>query len=286
MATFAAILRDAEKTARRAGKETSAIKQLLLHHSEMTPSQLYLKLDDPMPEASHRAFLHSLDRYVVKGEPVQYILGYVYFYGYRFGVGPDVLIPRFETEELVANVLIAYDEVFGDKPARLVDVGTGSGCLAIALKLEEPRLEVTATDISESAVQTAKANAATLGADVAFLVGDMLDPLRGRTFDILVSNPPYIPSSETVDPIIRDHEPHVALFGGEDGLHFYRIILNNAKPVLADTFVIAFEHAYHHGEAIRNLAKDVFPTAAAETIKDMQGKERMTIIKQIQRAQD
>jgi release factor glutamine methyltransferase len=286
MATFASILRDAEKTARRAGKEASAIKQLLLHHSGMTPSQLYLKLDDPMPEESLQAFMESLHRYVVKGEPVQYILGYVYFYGYRFLVGPDVLIPRFETEELVANVLIAYDEVFAGRPARLVDVGTGSGCLAIALKLEEPNLDVTATDISESAVQTAKANASALGADVSFLLGDMLSPLQGQTFDILVSNPPYIPDSEAVDPIIRDHEPHVALFGGEDGLRFYRIILRNAEPILADTFVIAFEHAYHHGEAIRRLALESFPSAEATTIKDMQGKERMTLIKRIKRAQD
>lgn len=283
MITFASVLRDAEKTARRAGKEASAIKQLLLHHSGMTPSELYVKLNQPMSEDAHQAFLHSLSRYVEKGEPVQYILGYVSFYGYRFLVGPDVLIPRFETEELVANVLIAYDEMFAGKPARLVDVGTGSGCLAIALQLEEPNLLVTATDISEAAILTAKANAAALQSDVEFLVGDMLAPLQGRIFDILVSNPPYIPADEVVDPIIRDHEPHVALFGGEDGLRFYRVILSGAKAVLSETFLIAFEHAYHHGEAIRRLAKEHFPQADCQTIRDMQGKERMTLVKQIKR---
>jgi release factor glutamine methyltransferase len=285
MATFASVLRDAEKTARRAGKEASAIKQLLLHHSGMTPSELYVKLDTSMKEDAHQAFLLSLSRYVDQGEPVQYILGYVSFYGYRFLVGPDVLIPRFETEELVANVLIAYDEVFAGKPARLVDIGTGSGCLAIALKLEEPNLVVTATDISEAAIQTAKDNAKALHSDVEFLVGDMLSPLQGRMFDILVSNPPYIPAEEVVDPIIRDHEPHVALFGGEDGLRFYRIILSGAKSIVADTCILAFEHAYHHGEAIRQLAKEHFPDAECVTLRDMQGKERMTIVKQTKRDQ-
>lgn len=283
MATYASVLRDAEKQARSAKKEASAVKQLLLHHSLLSPTELYLRLDGEMPESSRQAFLQSLSRYVDGGEPVQYILGYVDFYGYRFLVGPDVLIPRFETEELVANVLIAYDEVFAGKPARLVDVGTGSGCLAIALRLEEPNLSVTATDISEAAIQTAKQNASALHADIEFLVGDMLAPLKGRTFDLLVSNPPYIPETELVEAIIRDHEPHVALFGGEDGLKFYRIILTQSKPILADTFVIAFEHAFHHGEAIRSLAKEVFPEASAETIRDMQGKERMTIIRNIKR---
>lgn len=283
MATYVTVLRDAEKRARSAKKEASAVKRLILHHSGLSPTELYLHLDGEMPEANRQAFLNSLSRYVEDGEPVQYILGYVDFYGYRFLVGPDVLIPRFETEELVANVLIAYDEVFAGKPARLVDVGTGSGCLAISLRLEEPNLTVTATDISEGAIQTARNNATALHADIEFLVGDMLAPLKGRTFDILVSNPPYIPETEPVDAIIRDHEPHVALYGGEDGLKFYRIILTQAKPILADTAVIAFEHAYHHGEAIRALAKEAFPDASAETIRDLQGKERMTVIRIMKR---
>jgi len=106
----------------------------------------------------------------------------------------------------------------------------------------------------------------------------MLAPLEGQKFDILVSNPPYIPAAEVVDPIIRNNEPSVALYGGDDGLKFYRIILANAKPILNDRFVIAFEHAYDKKAEIQALAKAAFPTAGIETIKDMQGKDRMTII--------
>jgi release factor glutamine methyltransferase len=278
MPTFQAVLADAEKKARLKHMETSAVKILLLHESGMTSSQLYLSLRQEMPASALSSFQAGVHRYLELGEPVQYIVGYVYFYGYKFAVGPNVLIPRFETEELVANVLIAYDETFSGAPVRLVDIGTGSGCLAIALQKEEPKLSVTATDISQAALETARLNARNLGANITFLHGDMLEPLHGQKFDMLVSNPPYIPELEVVDPIIANNEPSVALYGGEDGLKFYRIILANAKPILNARFVIAFEHAYDKKTEIQALAKAAFPMASIETVKDMQGKDRMTII--------
>ncbi len=278
--TYAQILKQAETRARRLGMEASAAKLLMLHFAGKSATELYRDFDLEMPEANVQIFHQALDRYLVNQEPVQYIIGYVSFYGHQFVVNSDVLIPRFETEELVANVLIAYDEVFGDQPARLVDVGTGSGCLAIALKKEAPKLEVYATDISEGALQTAKQNAKNLEANITFLHGDMLAPLKGMKFDILVSNPPYIPTEETIDDIIKNNEPHVALFGGVDGLKFYRIILEGAKPLLKDRFVIAFEHGFDKALAIRNLATKNFPNAKVYTLQDMQGKDRMTFVEQ------
>jgi release factor glutamine methyltransferase len=273
-------LRSAEKTARANGMEASAIKLLMLHFSRKEPTKLYLELDTQMPENDRLAFLGGVDLYVHHHRPVQYIMGYVSFYGYQFIVNESVLIPRFETEELVAYVLMQYDEMFAGHKAKLVDVGTGSGCLAISLAKEEANLEVTATDISEEALRVAKANALSLHADIVFLHGDMLAPLKGMKFDILVSNPPYIPDNELVADIIKDYEPNIALFGGSDGLKFYRIILSEAKAILNPKFVIAFEHGYDKAGEIRTIAKSVYPQAEIFTIKDMQKKDRMTFIVQ------
>jgi len=278
MPSYQDVLRTNEKLARTHHLEASAIKLLMLHFAQLEPTELYLSMDKAMPEEKHLAFEKAVNSYIFEQIPVQYLIGYVYFYGYKFIVDDRVLIPRFETEELVANVLVYYDEVFNSTPVKLVDVGTGSGCLAIALKMEEPAFDTYATDISASALDVAKANAQTIGAAVQFLQGDMVEPLKGMKFDILVSNPPYIPTDEIVDQIIIKNEPSVALFGGDDGLKFYQIILANAKSVLNDRSMIAFEHGYDKAESIRRIARTYFPEAEIFTLQDMQQKDRMTFI--------
>lgn len=277
--TYKAALDKAKKMTRQFGKEASAAQLLMLHFSGLEPTELYLKYEEEMPQENADAFFAALNEHLNHNKPVQQLIGYVYFYGYKMTVTDQVLIPRFETEELVANVLMLYDEYFNVKNIRLADVGTGSGCLAIALKMEEPeRFDVVATDISDTAIEVAKKNAENLGCDITFLVGDMINPLLGQRFDILVSNPPYIPESENVEDIIFDHEPHLALFGGEDGLQFYRQILENAGHILNDQAIIAFEHGYDKGEELRLLAKLYFPDARIYTEKDMQGLDRMTFV--------
>ena len=218
-----------------------------------------------------------LDKYIIENKPVQYIIGYETFYGYDFIVNEGCLIPRFETEELVENILYKFDELF-DKEVDVVDIGTGSGCIAITLALEEKRMKVVATDISTEALALAKENALKLNANVEFIQGDMLNPVMNRKFDILVSNPPYIPDSELVDPLVKDNEPNIALFGGIDGMKFYKIILSQARSILKDKYLIAFEHAYDKGDAMKILAKTYFPEATVEVLKDMQGLDRMTLI--------
>lgn len=279
MISYKKALEEANRMIRKSGKEPSAAKLLLLHFSQLEPTELYLRYEQEMPKDNYDEFIAAVHKHVDLNLPVQHIIGYVYFYGYKFIVNEDVLIPRFETEELVANVLMLYDEHFPGKNIDLVDIGTGSGCLAITLKKEEPeRITVVATDISKDAISTAKMNAEALKADIEFLVGDMLEPLAGRRFDIIVSNPPYIPNDESVDPIIFDNEPHVALFGGHDGLYFYREILSQAKTILKDQSLIAFEHGYDKAEELRMIAKKHFPGSQVYTLKDMQGRDRMTFV--------
>ncbi|HKL47459.1 MAG TPA: peptide chain release factor N(5)-glutamine methyltransferase [Candidatus Izemoplasmatales bacterium] len=278
MTTYKKVLQDAKKLTRKYDKETSATELLMLHFSELEPTEFYLNFEEEMPAIKQQAFYDGLDKYLEENMPVQQIIGHVYFYGHRFKVSNQALIPRFETEELVANVLMLYDEYFSGQKVDMIDVGTGSGCLAIALAKEEPHFNVSATDISDEALQLAKENADLLGADVEFIQGDMLEPVMNQEFDILVSNPPYIPTDEQVDALILDNEPHIALFGGKDGLKFIREIIIDSKKILKEKAIIAFEHAYDKGEAIRNLAETVYPNAKIFTLKDMQKLDRMTFI--------
>ncbi len=279
MSSYKEALELANKLTRRKHKETSATKLLMLHFSGLEPTDLYIKYETEMPQDHYHKFFEALNLYLEENKPVQQIIGFVYFYGYKFLVDDRVLIPRFETEELVANVLMLYDEHFQGKKVNLVDIGTGSGCLAISLKKEEEsNFTVLATDISNDAIDVAKENAKLNHADVEFLIGDMLDPVKHMTFDILVSNPPYIPTDEEVDKLIYDNEPHVALFGGNDGLKFYRQILENANHILNEQAIIAFEHGYDTAEKLREIAKQNFPNAKIFTLKDMQSKDRMTFV--------
>jgi len=276
--TYHQLLSQAEKKARQLGKESSAVKLLMYHFANLSPSELFLKFEEEAQEEHVKPFEEACEKYFYSNIPVQYIIGYVYFYGYQFIVSPSVLIPRYETEELVSNVLVQYDELFGSKKVKVLDIGTGSGCLAISLKKEEDNFEMFASDISLEALEVAQKNATNIGSDVTFKQGDMLKPWFDQKFDIIVSNPPYIPSSESVDAIIFDNEPHVALFGGESGLDFYKQILENAPKILNYPFFIAFEHAYDKKEELHALAHQYLENVEVYTLKDMQEKDRMTFI--------
>lgn len=240
---------------------------------------LYMEFEDEISDEILNEFNEKFAR-LLTGEPLQHILGYEYFYGHKFIVNEDVLIPRPETEELVANVLAYYDEFFEGQSVDVCDIGTGSGAIAITLKKEENNFHVTASDISEKAIATAKKNAQNLEADVNFLIGDMCEPLieNNVKVDILVSNPPYIPVDEEMEHSVKDFEPHVALFGGEDGLKFYRIIFERSKYLLKEKSFMAFEMGYNQKENLTALAKEYFPNSKIEVIKDLSGKNRMLFI--------
>ena len=278
MPTYKEVLDINESYALDNAKEDSGVKILLLHFAKMTSSDLILSMDKEIPDDIYQDFLYGVDRYITKNIPVQHITGVEYFYGYEFIVNSNVLIPRFETEELVANVLMMYDDVFDGGSVQVVDIGTGSGCLALTLDKEEPNMTVSATDISFEALEVAKENNKKLNSNVEFLQGDMLEPVKGRKFDIIVSNPPYIPDSEYVEGLVKDNEPSIALFGGKDGLNFYRQIISGASEILNDKFIIAFEHAYNKSKELKKIIKKHFTDVEIIQKKDMQGKDRMTFI--------
>lgn len=278
MPTYKEVLRINEQFALDNQKEDSGVKLLLLHFSRLDSTTLLLSLDKEIPEDVYEDFLYGVDRYIIKNIPVQHIIGYEYFYGHKFIVNSDVLIPRFETEELVANVLMFYDEIFNSEKVQVVDIGTGSGCLAITLDIEEKNMLVTATDISQKALDVAMLNNKALEGNVKFLQGNLLQPVSGLKFDILVSNPPYIPNDEYVDNLVKDNEPSLALFGGEDGLDFYREIIQNAESILNDKYLIAFEHAFNKAKELKKLVKKYLKNVEIIQKKDMQGKDRMTFI--------
>lgn len=280
MRTIRELLTTAEKNALSVGKEETAIKLLMQNATNKESFEIVAKLDEPLTDNEVETFEKNVDLYLNHNIPIQHLIGYETFFGYEFIVNENVLIPRFETEELVAKVLEVYDEHFSGVNVDLVDIGTGCGAIGLSLSLEEPLMNVTITDISDLALAVAKENANKLGAKSQFIQSDMLTELiaRNMKFDILVSNPPYIPEKEDVDSLVYDNEPHLALFGGVDGLYFYREILRDASKILKPKNIIAFEHAYHHREGMANLVNEYFPNADFETIKDMQGRDRMTVI--------
>lgn len=211
------------------------------------------------------------------GEPIQYITGEAEFYGLPFHINRDVLIPRPETEHLVEKA-IALAAQFA-RP-RIVDVGTGSGAIAVSLAHALPFAHITATDISAEALAVAKSNAARNGlADrVRFLEGDLLEPVAAEHFDIVVSNPPYVPESDraTLDVEVRDYEPAQALFAGEDGMAIYRRLIPAAFGVLVPGGYLALEIGYGQREAIHALlAREGF--AGIEFISDLQGIARVAV---------
>lgn len=280
MASYREVLKKAQVKMEAADRGEQAAFLYLLELTNKEAHNLYMEYDEEMPQAQIDEFEAGVER-LVEGEPLGHVLGFEWFYGYRFKVNEDVLIPRPETEELVAYILAAYDEYFKDTlNVTTVDVGTGSGAIAVALKKEEPNIHILASDISEKACRIAKQNAQDNDAVVEVLCGDMLEPLIERNIkvDILISNPPYIPSDEAMEDSVVNYEPHVALFGGEDGLKFYRIIFEHAKKVLKDKAMMAFEMGYNQKEALSAEARKYFPDAKIEVIKDMSGKNRMLFI--------
>ena len=279
--TYEKYLKTASKRAITLDKEPEAIKLLMLELSNKSGAEFLASFKDEIDEELIKVYDEAIDKYLINNYPVQYILGYSYFYGYKMKVDERVLIPRRETEELVAYVLSYYDEMFEGKKVNICDIGTGSGNIIVALKAEEPSFNAYASDISEEAISVAKENAKNNDVDVKFLVGNMVDPLKELNikFDIVVSNPPYIPSDEFVEDIVKDNEPNIALFGGVDGMFFYEEIFKNIKPLLKDKAFLAFEHSFSKKQAMIDLVKKYFEDAEIISIKDMQEKDRFTIIK-------
>lgn len=210
-----------------------------------------------------------------QGEPVQYIVGNVNFYGNTIEVNKNVLIPRFETEELVEKTIFKIKNKF-NKKINILDLCTGSGCIAITLK-KELVSDVTASDISHDALDLAKSNALKNNVNINFIESDLFFNINDK-FDVIISNPPYIAHDEVIDEIVYNNEPHLALFALNDGLYFYEEILKNITNYLNDNFIIAFEIGYTQGDKITSLANKYLKNVNISVEKDLQGRDRFLFI--------
>ncbi|MEC4576650.1 peptide chain release factor N(5)-glutamine methyltransferase [Streptococcus dysgalactiae] len=205
----------------------------------------------------------------------QYLTGRAYFRDLQLSVDQRVLIPRPETEELV-DLILAENP---DTPLSVLDIGTGSGAIAISLKKERPAWQLTASDISSDALSLAQDNANHYQLDITFIVSDVFSQLSG-TFDMIVSNPPYI-AYEDKDEVglnVYQSEPHLALFAAEDGYAIYRRIIEEASNYLSEKGKLYFEIGYKQGEGIKALVNTHFPQKRVRFLRDVFGKERMVVV--------
>lgn len=215
-------------------------------------------------------------------EPLQYIIGFVDFYGLKIKVGPGVLVPRPETELLVNEATRAVKDKNRNSSLRILDLCTGTGCLALALAKEVRNSHVCGIDISEKALEYAELNAKINGiTNVTFLQGDLYEPVYGSRFDLIVSNPPYIKRSELGElaPEIRTWEPVSALDGGEDGLRFYWAILSKSGDYLTDDGSLMMELGQGEAAAVTKMGEDA-GLKAISLVKDYAGIERILHLKQ------
>jgi release factor glutamine methyltransferase len=257
-------------------------EQLLLDLLGMEKAQLLREWGRPFPEEM-RAEWESRVRRRASREPLQYILGVQEFYGRAFRVSPAVLIPRPETELLVEEVLKRRERF--PSPPLIVDIGTGSGAIALTLACEWPDARVVAVDLSPDALAVAAENAGRLGVAerVAFVRGDLVEPLleRGVQPAIVVSNPPYIPSKDCreLEPEVREHEPMLALDGGEDGLYPYRVI-SAALPRLwgeQRPALVAYEVGQGQAQDVAAMIRQAVPDVETLVRPDLAGIERVVL---------
>ncbi len=260
---------------------------LLCHTLGLDRTQLLTRSEEQINGSDYREYLRLIARRAA-GEPVQYITGHQEFYGLDFVVTPDVLIPRPETEFLVERVIKLAGGPSKETTPLMVDIGTGSGCIAIALSFHLPEARLIATDSSSAALKVARANADRhgVGNRIQFVEGDALEPLARlgleSAVDVLASNPPYVESAnlELVQREVREWEPHNALFGGTDGLDFYRRLLPDAPQYLKPGGCIVLEIGISQLGSILSMLRGG-RLELVDTTHDLQGIARTLCIRRI-----
>lgn len=259
------------------GKVSSThAKMLLANLLNKNPLELLNYLNDIVDESIAAKYKEELEA-IVSNQPIQYVIGTSNFYGNEFIVNENTLIPRFETEELVEKTLSYINDLFPNKNIDIVDLGTGTGCIGITLKKKIPDSSVTLIDISKEALEVARENAINNNTQVDIIQNDFLKNID-KKFDVIISNPPYIKDDEEIEEIVKNNEPHLALYAGIDGLDCYRSILGNIRNNLKEKYLIAFEIGCTQREAIEDLAKTILPEASIMSYEDMQGRDRMIFI--------
>ena len=256
---------------RRQDKEESLAKFLLMYMLDETTEQFSNKLSEELSVEQENRYFDLINKNINEDTPLSHLVGFDYFYDRKFKVTKDVLSPRMETEELIYKVLEHIKKSKKDS-FKILDLCTGSGIIAITLKKEivEKYTEIVASDISEKALSIAIENANNNNANITFIKSDLFDNISGK-FDLIISNPPYISYKDkiTIKDNVLKYDPHLALFAEEDGIYFYRKIIENAVHYLSKDGVIFFEIGYDQKEKIFELGKNNnFITTVYKDIND------------------
>lgn len=287
------ILKLGERQLADAGVMDAAIdsKELYCFLMGITNSQMILEYQKTLPDSLCDEYFKVIDRRC-EGVPLQHITGVQEFMGYEFNVNEKVLIPRQDTETMVEDAIGIIkenklrNEDFLEKAKKdwdILDLCCGSGCIGISIAKECANVKMTCSDLSKEAVEVAKGNASKLSVKVNFAEGDLLQPFKGRfrtkKFDMIISNPPYIKSDviPTLQREVKDHEPMMALDGGESGLDFYETIIDQAGDCLKKNGVLMFEIGHDQAEAVRNLIEETGRFTGIRALKDLAGRDRIIV---------
>ena len=277
--TYLKMIRDFEKKVSEANLEVHAVKWMFFNSDLFCG---YSNLNNEVNEEVKEKFAKMVDRYINELVPPQYILNKTFFFNYPFYVDEGCFIPRPETEQLVEETIYRIDDLRNNdnKHLKIADVCCGSGAIGITLKKEIENCDVFMCELSSDAVNITKKNAASLDADVTVECGDFINPILEKKlkFDVLLCNPPYIKNSEVLDEMVVGHEPNMALFGGVDGLDFYRIIFAHFDEIINDKGFMGFEFGYDQKELLEELVKKTFPNYKYEFLKDYNKLYRMLFI--------
>ena len=272
--TYAELISSYEKELVVVGEEPEALSFVFREKKGLDLTAFVMLLRAEVTDEDH-SLLQEIFQQLKSHMPAQYILGYEDFHGLRLAVDERVLIPRPETEELVDLILAENSGA----NLSVLDIGTGSGAIAISLKHSQPSWKVTGSDISTDALALAQENAKNHQLDMTFVESDVFSQITGK-FDIIVSNPPYI-SREDEDEVginVLASEPHTALFADEDGLAIYRQIIQQASQHLTPQGKLYFEIGYKQGDALKNLLATHFPNRCVRVLKDQFGQDRMVVL--------
>lgn len=263
---------------RRQAKEESLARFLLMYMlDEMREFDENLALE--LTEEDEQKYFQLINKHIKDDTPLSHLVGFEYFYDRKFKVTSDVLSPRMETEELVYKV-IDYIRKNNLTNIKILDLCTGSGIIGITLKkeLEEFDVKILASDISSRALTVAKENASSLEADISFVESDLFSNIQDK-FDIIVSNPPYIAHDDkkTIKENVLNYDPHLALFADEEGMYFYRNIIEKSRPYLNEKGIMFFEIGYDQKEKLITLGENnKFETVV---YKDINGRDRIAVLK-------
>ena len=271
---LAQIFKDFEEKLIVQGEEAESLSFVYRSLKNLSFTDLVFALQQEVTE-EEKQFVEEIFKKLAAHIPAQYIIGHAEFFGMQLKVDERVLIPRPETEELVELILTENPE----KNLKVLDIGTGSGAIALALAKNRPYWSVTAVDISQDALELATENANAQNLNLSFIKSDCFSEISSK-YDIIVSNPPYISreDQEEVGLNVLHSEPHLALFADEDGLAIYRRIAEDSKDYLNDGGKIYLEIGYKQGQSVPDLFRKNFPEKRVRTLKDQFGQDRMVVI--------